>query len=1213
LTASSDKETAPVSVVVPCYRCAGTIERAIRSVGMQSRRPAELILVDDASGDGTGAVLEELRARHGPDWIRIITLERNQGPATARNAGWDAATQRYVAFLDADDAWDARKLEIQCAWMEAHPGFAVTGHASRQLLPDAERPADPGEGEAKTVSKSALFLSNPFITPSVMLRREITQRFEAGKRHMEDYLLWLEVALSGRKIARLPQVLAYTFKAPFGESGLSAQAWEMEKGELAAFTDLLRRGYLGFGFWLLLSGFSFIKFLRRLVILAAGYSPGGNASHPSYLFPAAYMVLTQAMTALLVGAGLLGDSEVAADIGIVQAATLATFFAFSGNARNLILTTQGRVSVGGILVARMALLLPLGAMALLLSILVARIAGGLALLLVARRIGEWIGEVELSDSELRGDKSAAKKSLALQSVLLLMALLAMAFAPTFVLWAFVAWALVPIFPALRFAVPELRKGGVSLRASIAILLPHFGSTAVMGVSLYAYRALLVLVAGKAVAGDLFVAFAIGSFLGTIFANVLGASFSLHEERGGRPYLPGVLWAVMLLYLVAGTAILAATHFAPSLLEASHRTIFFWQAMGWSLLGGVAMLVAQRGRVRLLAAGRGEDVFGADVLIHVLLIAAVPVLYATGSDGRLTMLYALNAALALVFYATSERGFAARLGPRAEMLSTVVLTFCIFFPLFVLLSGAVYNPAIPMVDSGGVLRNLPLPVSLFACYGGFLVLGRYRLATSGLWTILGLLVMMLLSVLILSGSEAVERAKMLLLLQVLLPTFGLVFGAVVASHGDRQFRIAAAIFTAVALIVPAQLAASWFAGAYTLTHSLFAFAVYQHFEFVPVILVCGFLAALPTVWARSGLAGKAAIAALFALLAVYAAAALSVSGMLAVAAGAIGFAVLRVLARRELAAIAVCALVLGSLVGYNVTMRNTNEFRLKFSFLFPPDEDWVVVSGYSKGVRNSFGTWMIESETPGGIMMRVAPDEHARRASLTIEGQLERGEIVVNLEDPLNHTMAPKLDITQPGPFKVELEMDRNRDKGDVILSQGMTATEGAIRRLRWTRLQDTGDVPRPATVVADPAPAPPTTVRNVAERVSDWKLFGSGILDSPRAFFFGHEKMMPREVRTSAHNFYIDFIYNFGVLAVLPLIALILYTLAQLWHLRPRLFASESLLTHAAVVLFLVLLESNVKVTLRQPYPGIAIYFLWGLLLARLREPAVAAATARVD
>jgi hypothetical protein len=153
--------------------------------------------------------------------------------------------------------------------------------------------------------------------------------------------------------------------------------------------------------------------------------------------------------------------------------------------------------------------------------------------------------------------------------------------------------------------------------------------------------------------------------------------------------------------------------------------------------------------------------------------------------------------------------------------------------------------------------------------------------------------------------------------------------------------------------------------------------------------------------------------------------------------------------------------------------------------------------------------------------------------------------------------------------------------------------------MRWTPLP-AAPAAHAATPVPPPAPAAAPTARNLSERFADWKLFGSGMLDSPQAFFFGHEKIMDRGVRTSAHNYYIDLVYNFGALALAPLAALIAYTFAQLWRQRRRLFASESLLALAAVVLFLVLVESNVKVALRQPYPGIATFFLWGLLLARL-------------
>jgi hypothetical protein len=99
---------------------------------------------------------------------------------------------------------------------------------------------------------------------------------------------------------------------------------------------------------------------------------------------------------------------------------------------------------------------------------------------------------------------------------------------------------------------------------------------------------------------------------------------------------------------------------------------------------------------------------------------------------------------------------------------------------------------------------------------------------------------------------------------------------------------------------------------------------------------------------------------------------------------------------------------------------------------------------------------------------------------------------------------------------------------------------------------------------------------------------------------------MDRSIRTSAHNFYIDLTYNFGSLALVPLWVLIAYTLRELWLRRRDL---SGLHTLALVVLFLVIVDASFKVTLRQPYPGIFTFFLWGLLLARIRTRAC---TARV-
>jgi teichuronic acid biosynthesis glycosyltransferase TuaG len=261
---------APVSAVIPCYRCAGTLRRAVASVAAQSLRPAELILVEDGSGDGTLQELQDLRRAFGADWVKIVALKENLGLASARNAGWNAAACKYVAFLDADDAWHPRKIEIQHAFMAAHPEVAVSGHAHLQIAEGEAIDAVPARRDFRAISRWDLLLSNRFIAPSAMLRRDLPHRFQAGRRRLEDHLLWLEIASAGLLVVRLGEILAFTFKAPIGESGLSANAWTMRKAELSALWHLYRTGRLGFASAVAVCAFSLAKHALRTVLLCAG-------------------------------------------------------------------------------------------------------------------------------------------------------------------------------------------------------------------------------------------------------------------------------------------------------------------------------------------------------------------------------------------------------------------------------------------------------------------------------------------------------------------------------------------------------------------------------------------------------------------------------------------------------------------------------------------------------------------------------------------------------------------------------------------------------------------------------------------------------------------------------------------------------------------------------------------------------------------------------
>ena len=255
----------PVTVIIPCYRCASTIQRAIESVIDQTQKPKEIILIDDASNDETLAVLREFEQQH-PDWIKVIALAENQGAASARNAGWAVASQPYIALLDSDDSWHPQKIEIQYAYMKAHPEVVLCGH-SYYFLDDTLPPFLPKD--ARCIGKAKLLLSNPFVTPSVMFRSSIPFRFMSGQRYVDDHLLWMQIALADLKVVKLMLPLVKIYKGLYGETGLSSHLWAMELSELKNHVHLYNTQCIGLSALIFLEAFSLIKFLRRLVIVGA--------------------------------------------------------------------------------------------------------------------------------------------------------------------------------------------------------------------------------------------------------------------------------------------------------------------------------------------------------------------------------------------------------------------------------------------------------------------------------------------------------------------------------------------------------------------------------------------------------------------------------------------------------------------------------------------------------------------------------------------------------------------------------------------------------------------------------------------------------------------------------------------------------------------------------------------------------------------------------
>lgn len=265
---------ASVSVIIPCYQSSQTISRAVASVVDQSLRPAEIILVDDGSSDDTLKLLKELQKKYGDNWVKIIALEFNYGPSVARNTGWDLANQDYIAFLDADDAWHSEKLAIQYSWMFNHPKIALCGHAYRLIDFQSISSDFQFQPNFKThlFSKNEMLFSNPFVTPSVMLKRNLNYRFNPKQRYCEDYLLWLQICLDGHQIAMLDVELTYIYKS-FGKSGLTRNLWQMKWGDTKNYWQLWKSKRISFGKAIFLIMYSLIK-LIPLIILGPEYYAG---------------------------------------------------------------------------------------------------------------------------------------------------------------------------------------------------------------------------------------------------------------------------------------------------------------------------------------------------------------------------------------------------------------------------------------------------------------------------------------------------------------------------------------------------------------------------------------------------------------------------------------------------------------------------------------------------------------------------------------------------------------------------------------------------------------------------------------------------------------------------------------------------------------------------------------------------------------------------
>jgi glycosyltransferase involved in cell wall biosynthesis len=201
-----------VSVIIPTRDRRDVVMRAVRSVMSQTYRPSEIIVVDDASSDGTADALESL---NNP-LIRVVRRSSAGGPSTARNDGIEAATGDVLCFLDSDDEWLSNMLSTMLPLLQREgPGLACSSFEVRKGT--HIRHGTPGVTKRGDSFEKLLNLKGGPLTASVfVLDRAVTDfgiRFDPSFPALNDLDFAMQVARAGFFVGGTRRVLVRKFSA----------------------------------------------------------------------------------------------------------------------------------------------------------------------------------------------------------------------------------------------------------------------------------------------------------------------------------------------------------------------------------------------------------------------------------------------------------------------------------------------------------------------------------------------------------------------------------------------------------------------------------------------------------------------------------------------------------------------------------------------------------------------------------------------------------------------------------------------------------------------------------------------------------------------------------------------------------------------------------------------------------------------------------------
>jgi glycosyltransferase involved in cell wall biosynthesis len=227
-----------VSVIVPTYNRADRLERALNSIVSQTYQDFELIVVDDGSTDKTSKVMESFPK------AQYLSIKKNSGVSNARNVGLASAKGELICFLDSDDLWNEKKIQIQAQWLENNKDSQLC-YTDEIWIRNGVRvnPMNRHRKYSGDIFRHCLGLC--IVSPSsVMIRAKLFDEignFDESLPACEDYDLWLRIASKyAFHFIEEPLIIKYG-----GHSDqLSRKYWGMDRFRVVALKKLLDQNSL---------------------------------------------------------------------------------------------------------------------------------------------------------------------------------------------------------------------------------------------------------------------------------------------------------------------------------------------------------------------------------------------------------------------------------------------------------------------------------------------------------------------------------------------------------------------------------------------------------------------------------------------------------------------------------------------------------------------------------------------------------------------------------------------------------------------------------------------------------------------------------------------------------------------------------------------------------------------------------------------------------